>query len=59
MNLIWVLFKMRMLWMLPVATLRISRTVSTGFAWNPLAIFALPVRLQLARIHPPPARRRY
>ncbi|MCE2676808.1 MAG: hypothetical protein LW632_01555 [Burkholderiaceae bacterium] len=48
-----------MLWLLPAATLRVSRTVSTGFSWNPLASFAMPVRLQLARIHPPPARRRH
>ncbi|NCV64565.1 MAG: hypothetical protein EBW49_11775 [Betaproteobacteria bacterium] len=59
MNLIWVLFKMCMLWQLPAAPLRISRTVSTGFTWNPLAPFAMPVRLQLARIHPPPTRRRH
>ncbi|MFM7699030.1 MAG: hypothetical protein ACKO5X_10390 [Limnohabitans sp.] len=58
MNLIWVLFKMWMLWLLPPAPLRIFRTLSTGTTWNPLTPFALPVRLQLARIHPPAARHR-
>ena len=58
MNLIWVLIKMCFSWLLPVEELRISRTFVRGFSMNPMAVCAMPVRLQLARIHPPPARRR-
>jgi len=58
MNLIWVLIKMCFSWLLPVEELRISRTFVRGFSMNPMAVSAMPVRLQLARIHPPPARRR-
>jgi len=57
MNLIWVLIKMCFSWLLPVEELRISRTFVLGFSMNPMAVCAMPVRLQLARIHPPPARR--
>ena len=56
MNLIWVLIKMCFSWLLPVEELRISRTFAVS-SMNPMAVFAMPVRLQLARIHPPPARR--
>ena len=56
MNLIWVLIKMCFSWLLPVEELRISRTFAVSLM-NPMAVFAMPVRLQLARIHPPPARR--
>jgi hypothetical protein len=55
MNLIWVLIKMCFSWLLPVEELRISRTFA-GSSMNPMAVFAMPVRLQLAHIHPPPAR---
>ena len=57
MNLIWVLIKMCFSWLLPVEEQRISRTFAVSLM-NPMAVFAMPVRLQLARIHPPPARRR-
>jgi hypothetical protein len=56
MNLIWVLIKMCFSWLLPVEELRISRTFA-GSSMNPMAVFAMPVLLQLAHIHPPPARR--
>jgi hypothetical protein len=55
MNLIWVLIKMCFSWLLPVEELRISRTFA-GSSMNSMAVFAMPVRLQLAHIHPPPAR---
>jgi len=55
MNLIWVLIKMCFSWLLPVEELRISRTFASS-SMNPMAVFAMPVRLQLAHIHPPPAR---
>jgi len=56
MNLIWVLIKMCFSWLMPVEELRISRPY-IGSSMNPMAVFAMPVRLQLARIHPPTARR--
>jgi hypothetical protein len=57
MNLIWVLIKMCLSWLLPVEQLRISRTFAVSLM-NPMAVFAMPVRLQLAPIHPPLARLR-
>jgi hypothetical protein len=47
MNLIWVLLNMCFSWLLPVQQQRIARTCAVSFT-NPMAMFAMPVRLQLA-----------
>jgi hypothetical protein len=57
MNLIWVLLNMCFSWLLPVQQQRMARTFAVSFM-NPMAMFAMPVRLQLAPIHPPLARPR-
>ena len=53
MNVVLVLLKLCFSWFAPVETVRVSQPL-TRSPMNPMALLVVPVRLQLARIHPPP-----
>ncbi len=53
MNVVLVLLKLCFSWFAPVETVRVSQPL-TRSPMNPMALLVMPVRLQLARIHPPP-----
>ena len=57
MNLVWLLIEMCFSWLLPAEQLRAFRSLPVS-SMNRLAMLALPVRLQLAPVHPPIARPR-
>ena len=53
MNVVLVLLKLCFSWLAPVETVRVFQP-PTRSPMNPMALLVMPVRLQLARIHPPP-----
>ena len=53
MNVVLVLLKLCFPWLAPVETVRAFQP-PTRSPMNPMALLVMPVRLQLARIHPPP-----
>ncbi len=58
MNVVLVLLKLCFAWLAPVESVRVFQHPARS-PMNPMAPFrVLPVRLQLARIHPPPSIRR-
>jgi len=58
MNAVLVLLKLYFSWLTPVEKVRVFQP-PTRSPLNPLALLAMPVRLQLARIHPPPRNRKH
>ena len=58
MNVVLVLLKLCFSWLAPVEMVRVFQT-PTRSPMNPMALLVMPVRLQLARIHPPPSTRRH
>jgi hypothetical protein len=58
MNVVLVLLKLCFPWLAPVETVRVIQTL-TRSPMNPMALLVMPVRLQLARIHPPPLTRKH
>ena len=57
MNVVLVLLKLCFSWLAPVETVRVFQP-PTRSPMNPMALLVMPVRLQLARIPPPPLTRR-
>ena len=57
MNVVLVLLKLCFSWLAPVETVRVFQPPARS-PMNPMALLVMPVRLQLARIHPPPLTRR-
>ncbi len=58
MNVVLVLLKLCFSWLAPVETVRVFQPPARS-PMNPMALLVMPVRLQLARIHPPPSTRRH
>ena len=53
MNVVLVLLKLCFPWLAPAEAVRVVQPL-TRSPMNPMALLVMPVRLQLARIHPPP-----
>jgi hypothetical protein len=58
MNVVLVLLKLCFPWLAPVETVRVIQPL-TRSPMNRMSLLVMPVRLQLARIHPPPLTRKH
>ncbi len=58
MNAVLVLLKLCFSWLTPAESVPVFQSLARS-PMNPMALLVMPVRLQLARIHPPPSTRRH